>query len=44
MKKLMIAVAVVCAAAISQATQIKWGAGDAMEGIVGSDVSEMLHG
>ena len=44
MKTLMIAAAIVCAAAMSQATTISWGAGDAMQGFVGSEVAEMQEG
>ena len=44
MKKLMIAAAIVCAAAVSQAMTFAWGAGDAMQGVVGSEVGEMQEG
>ena len=44
MKKLMITAAIVCAAAMSQATTIAWGAGDAFEGIVDSKVSQQQQG
>ena len=44
MKKLMIAAAIVCAAAMSQATTIKWGAGDVMEGGVGDELGVGAQG